>query len=768
MASTFQVHLQRTQGEDDFASCSDNIVLRILFHLDHKSLIRASKVNRRFRKLALHPSMWTELSLYVRKDLETHYTLLERCTLLKCLTLSECSYYRTDGDELAIHALRHCPSLTDLHLDECDFISTDLLDEIHGSALKILTITSEDSAGFSLKDLKTHSGFLKQLTTLKVPFGSLELIEAMDIACTSLEVFAMSDTIYSLEGNLEDTCTMMNYLYNSSLKKTIKELHLGYGCFPSEESFNGIINFQLLQELTIYDGTTSAVMTALGLTTISQLTSLQRAFVNCRMVLTDKQIIAVMSANTFKGPLNLNLRGHHTLYIPRFGLSDEIILQIFSYLDHKCLLKASLVNKRLRKLALDPSLWTSLSLFARKKLDTHCNLLKRCRLLDCLTLSSHHKYEAGEDELAIYALKRCPLLNKLVMKDCDYLSTKLLKTIWRSKLKILKIQSQENAGFRLEDVQMQYKFLEKLTTLEVPFGSLDLIQVMDFGCENLENFAMGNTIYSLSGPACEMMKYFYHSSVKDTLKTLHLGHGCFPSEASFQGISDFQLLEYLTIDDNSQEMTVLGLQAISQLSSLQKVNIYCKTQLSDEEISAALKINTFTTAVILNFGSDRVLRVSAQVHFRSFPDEVILKIFSYLCQECLLQASPVNKRFRRLALDPTLWTELVISVWSDSEELTALYKVLLERCNLLEYLEFTPYFEKADEVGIHALRHCPHLTTLFMNRCWLLSLALLKAIGESSLRTLIIESQDSVGFDIDLYVGFLEHLTTLEVLFWLS
>lgn len=48
------------------------------------------------------------------------------------------------------------------------------------------------------------------------------------------------------------------------------------------------------------------------------------------------------------------------------------------------------------------------------------------------------------------------------------------------------------------------------------------------------------------------------------------------------------------------------------------------------------------------------------------PDEVVLKIFSYLLEQDLCRAACVCKRFSELANDPILWWELVFASSSSS------------------------------------------------------------------------------------------------------
>ena len=120
---------------------------------------------------------------------------------------------------------------------------------------------------------------------------------------------------------------------------------------------------------------------------------------------------------------------------------------------------------------------------------------------------------------------------------------------------------------------------------------------MDKGCKNLENFTFHQTLghydINMEDSPRAMMRDFYKSSIKQTLKTLFVGDGGCPSEKSFTHIVNFQHLEELTIADDQIDFTVVGLKAIARLSSLQSADISCGSQLTDREIMAVLKKNRF-------------------------------------------------------------------------------------------------------------------------------------------------------------------------------
>lgn len=59
----------------------------------------------------------------------------------------------------------------------------------------------------------------------------------------------------------------------------------------------------------------------------------------------------------------------------------------------------------------------------------------------------------------------------------------------------------------------------------------------------------------------------------------------------------------------------------------------------------------------LSAGRSLLLAAPAEQYLQQkLPDEVILKIFSYLLEQDLCQAACVCKRFSQLANDPILWS----------------------------------------------------------------------------------------------------------------
>ena len=142
------------------------------------------------------------------------------------------------------------------------------------------------------------------------------------------------------------------------------------------------------------------------------------------------------------------------------------------------------------------------------------------------------------------------------------------------------------------------------------------------------------------------------------------------------------------------------------------------------------------------------------------PDEIVLHIFSYLSFPDLVRnVSLVNRRFRHLSLDPSLWTRIMFP--STKHKLLSLTEahVILDRCSLLEklvikYILFTrimlevKFFlvlfqiisrrDDSDLLAIYALQMCPRLKHLDLVYCETASDVFAESIGEygKQLRTL--------------------------------
>jgi hypothetical protein len=69
-------------------------------------------------------------------------------------------------------------------------------------------------------------------------------------------------------------------------------------------------------------------------------------------------------------------------------LSDEVILTIFSFLTHPQLCRIASVNKRLKTLALEPSLWKKITLDDDRpmRVETWRTIVSRCTQLESLHL----------------------------------------------------------------------------------------------------------------------------------------------------------------------------------------------------------------------------------------------------------------------------------------------------------------------------------------------------------------------------------------------
>jgi len=100
--------------------------------------------------------------------------------------------------------------------------------------------------------------------------------------------------------------------------------------------------------------------------------------------------------------------------------------------------------------------------------------------------------------------------------------------------------------------------------------------------------------------------------------------------------------------------------------------------------------------------------------FLGLPDEVWLKVFSFMCQGELCVISLVSKHFLRLSRDPSLWLSLVLigDALSDTERVQSLVK----RCTFL--VEFSIQARDDADVLIQCLcDFCPQLKKLEIKFC---------------------------------------------------
>ncbi|KAH9384494.1 hypothetical protein HPB48_026502 [Haemaphysalis longicornis] len=128
------------------------------------------------------------------------------------------------------------------------------------------------------------------------------------------------------------------------------------------------------------------------------------------------------------------------------------------------------------------------------------------------------------------------------------------------------------------------------------------------------------------------------------------------------------------------------------------------------------------------------------MEFSALPEELIFKVFSYLLHRSLLAASQVSKKWKKVAFDPLLWTEITIDASIESPTMhvgailrraTMLRRLDISRSslNLGEVASATPSFRHLNELAIHSsmlshpavpqiLQSCESLTSLVLRgRC---------------------------------------------------
>ena len=143
-------------------------------------------------------------------------------------------------------------------------------------------------------------------------------------------------------------------------------------------------------------------------------------------------------------------------------LPPEIWIKILSYLTYDVLCEVALVNSRFRSLALDPTLWTKISLQsdAIASTETVLNLIQRCHLLTELSLRCRDDTSA----LLAAAARNCKNLKVLEVRFCPVLTYS-----------------------DLEMLATNFRFLEHLDLECTGCLNMDNHQVKagEFGCHNL-------------------------------------------------------------------------------------------------------------------------------------------------------------------------------------------------------------------------------------------------------------------------------------------
>ena len=79
---------------------------------------------------------------------------------------------------------------------------------------------------------------------------------------------------------------------------------------------------------------------------------------------------------------------------------------------------------------------------------------------------------------------------------------------------------------------------------------------------------------------------------------------------------------------------------------------------------------------------------SGASHWMRLPDEMVLIILLHLPQKDLVTVSLINRRFRDISRDDSLWKDLILD-YEDIMQNTDICRKLVERCKKLESLKIT-------------------------------------------------------------------------------
>jgi hypothetical protein len=76
--------------------------------------------------------------------------------------------------------------------------------------------------------------------------------------------------------------------------------------------------------------------------------------------------------------------------------------------------------------------------------------------------------------------------------------------------------------------------------------------------------------------------------------------------------------------------------------------------------------------------------------FEGMSDEVMLRILSFLTHPQLCRLASVSQRFKTLALDPSLWKNIILEPREDGAPLSVeTWRTIVSRCSQLQSLLFT-------------------------------------------------------------------------------
>lgn len=268
-------------------------------------------------------------------------------------------------------------------------------------------------------------------------------------------------------------------------------------------------------------------------------------------------------------------------------LPDEIIIHILSYVSETDLAQnICLVSKRFYTLAMDPSLWTDIRLPRDKSMEfEECTLLlTRSPMLQKLSM----RERSDCNELAVFALKVCPMMQTLEVIYCSKLKCDFFEVLAhnRNNLKELNLWGSGLEHQHLKEHALSMSSLTSINLFDCRGVDDDGLIELAKKCNHIQSINI-KEITQVGDRGVELL--IDHQ--KQNLQSLELDGESLSSQAYLK----LRLCSSLTFLDISfaENMDREGLVAISNLAKLKALTIRRGRVLTDSDF-----VYAFTTGAL--------------------------------------------------------------------------------------------------------------------------------------------------------------------------
>lgn len=282
-----------------FALLPDSVIIQIFSYLYYPSLVRNTRVCKRWHRLAYDPSLWKSVHLrdkHARKvEADTISRIIPRKTnLISSVYLTNCAGVKDVSLE---HIALHCPNLKKLFLDGCDLITDSSIFTLarNCNSLETVSIPLRKISEKALTSLVKSNPGVKALYAYSIAVTE-NTVKVISRGCPDLEKLIVFEA--SLEDNQRSytdalTDKMVRLLSNGCPK--LKELTLRYNqVLVTDKSLSSLAKkCRKLESFVIDYCDKDGGITDFGVCTIAQLCRNLKCLNISNGVITDVSLIVI-------------------------------------------------------------------------------------------------------------------------------------------------------------------------------------------------------------------------------------------------------------------------------------------------------------------------------------------------------------------------------------------------------------------------------------------------------------------------------------------